>query len=580
MIRHLTLSFFLLFVLISSLIAQRGVQYRQHQVIDAGNGLKIEILQCRGEGENAECDVIYYTEKRQQGKRQWEKLSRITEQDQTVKKEQTPIRKPEKKIAPPVKKEQVKRDEVKPVVTIDTSKINPPVLSNKPAKKINDSRTDEINNKITEAQNFQGAAQTYSLQQCFLLALERNINLKKAENNIDLNIIDHRSAQFNLLPSVSYNLGHYFSFGKNIDPVTNTFINENFSGGFTALGLQMQLFSGFRRLNVIKQTALLINAAEYGKKRTELELLTNVTLTYAKLLLNNAQLMIERNNILSTTKQLDVINEKIKVGRLTKYEAYAFDARLNTEKANLIAIQNDSASASADLKHLLNFPYKQPVAVAPLDTNVLQNIYLTTITVTDFIDTILLNHPAIKQARLEEQVAQAGLKIAKSNLYPSLSLGAKIATNYNVDQKSFNGQKIPLGTQLNDNIGKNVNISLHVPIFSQLENSNKIKKEKININNAKLNTREAENLIVTNTLQLINDFNSSRQKYIATLSARDQSILSYSMYEERYKVGQISSLEFFTARNTLNAAVSQHVQAKLELFFRYQLLQLLKNNTL
>jgi outer membrane protein len=571
MIRTSAIFFLFTFIFNSFVSAQVKRQYRQHEVIDAGNGLKIEILQCRGEGENAECDIIYYTEKRQQGKRQWEKVSKISEQEQGAKKGLTQNNQSSNKSLPPTKKEKSEPDVVPDTTTATTS-----LPAKQREKKSDDSLAYEKAKEKKLIQNSSNTAHTYTLQQCFLLALEKNTALKKAENNVSLNIIDHKTAQYNLFPSLSYDLGHYFSFGKNIDPVTNTFVNQNFSGGYSAVGLQLDLFSGFNRLNTIKQTSYQISAAEYAKKRIELELLTNVTLTYARLLLNNDQLMIARSNILSTSNQLDVINEKIKVGRLTRYEAYAFDARLNTEKANFITIQNDSTAASADLKHLLNLPYKQQINIAPIDTTTLSNIYATTISITDFIDIILLNHPAIKQAKMEEQVAQAGLKIAKGNLYPSLSIAGNIVTNYNADQLNLSGQKIPLGQQLSDNIGKNINISLHIPIFSQMQNANLIKKQKINISNAQLNIQDAENLIVTNTLQLINDFNSSRQKYTATSLAYNQNILSYSMYEEKYKLGQISSFEMFTARDLLNTAASQYLQAKLELFFRYQLLQLLK----
>jgi outer membrane protein len=265
------------------------------------------------------------------------------------------------------------------------------------------------------------------------------------------------------------------------------------------------------------------------------------------------------------------------VGRLTRYEGYAFEARLNTEKAALITIQNDSLIALQNLKQLLNINYKQLIDITPIDSFEIAKVLATDIFTNDFIDTILINHPSIKQAVMDEEVARLGLKIAQSNLYPSLAVGGNISSNYNVDQTNINGQKIPLGRQINDNIGKNVNVSLRIPIFSQMQNSNLIKKEKLNISNARLNLQETQDLIVTNTLQLLNDFNSSRQKYMATLSARDNNILSYSLYEERYKLGQISSLELFTSRNVLNSAVSQYLQAKLELFFRYQLLLLLKS---
>ncbi|MBA4139248.1 MAG: TolC family protein [Segetibacter sp.] len=418
--------------------------------------------------------------------------------------------------------------------------------------------------------------QQFTLDECYRLALDRNINLKQAQNNIKGNAIDHRTAQYRLLPSVSYNLGHYFSFGKNIDPVTNTFVYESFSGGYTAFGLQMQLFSGFSRLNAIKQSAYNIEASEYAKKRAELELLTNITLIYARLLLDKEQLSIERNNIESTTKELEIINEKIKVGRLTKYEYYTFNARLNTEQANLVSLQNDSLAALQDLKQLLNIQYKEKLDIAAIDTSVLSIIYTSNISSEDYIETILQKHPAIKQAQMDELVARLGEKIARGSFYPSLSVGGNLNSNYNANRTMQNGRKIPIDRQLNDNLGQNININLRIPIFSQLENASRVKRERINISNAELAIQEAQNTVVTNTLQLVNDFNASRQKYMATLTAWEQNKLSYNLYEEKYRLGQISSVELLAARDILNTSTSGYLQARLQLYFQFQVMELLK----
>ncbi len=420
------------------------------------------------------------------------------------------------------------------------------------------------------------AQQQYSLDECYRLALDRNISLKQAENNIKGNTIDHKMTQFRLLPSVSYNLGHYFSFGKNIDPVTNVFVYESFSGGYTAVGLQMQLFSGFSRLNAIKQSAYIIKASAYAKKRAELELLTNITLTYARLLLDKEQLLTARNNIESTAKELEIINEKIKVGRLTKYEYYAFNARLNTEQANLVTLQNDSLAALQDIKQLLNISFKEKMDIAPIDTSVLSNIFAAKISAEDYIEPILQKHPAIKQAQSDEKVARFGEKIARGSYYPSLSVGGNLNSNYNANRTTQNGQKIPIDRQLNDNLGQNININLRIPIFSQMENANRVKREKINISNAELAMQEAENTVVTSTLQLVNDFNASKQKYMATSTAWEQNKLSYNLYEEKYRIGQISSVELLAARDILNTSTSGYLQARLQLYFQYQVIELLK----
>lgn len=415
------------------------------------------------------------------------------------------------------------------------------------------------------------------LVQCYKLALERNIGLKQAQNLINTNVIDHRIAQNSLLPSAYYNLGHYFSFGKNIDPVSNNFVFQRFSGGYTSVTLQTDVFKGFSRLNTIKQSVLLLQSAEYAKKTAELELLTNITILYARLLSDKEELNAQRDNIKSTERQLDVINEKVKVGRSTKYEGYLFSSRYHSELSNVISLQNDSALTVQDFRELLNIPYQQSFEIAPVDATMLSNILAKNIITSETLDATVQKHPAIKQAEMEEQAARLGERIAKANYYPILTVGGNVASNYNANQRYSNGGKIPLTTQINDNLGQNIYVSLHVPIFSQLENKNKINKEKINISNAELATQQAKNAIVTNTLQIINDFNSAKETYTANLNAWELNNLSYTLYEEKYKLGQISSLEVLNARDLLNTYTTKYIQAKLQLYFQYQLFQLLMN---
>ena len=83
---------------------------------------------------------------------------------------------------------------------------------------------------------------------------------------------------------------------------------------------------------------------------------------------------------------------------------------------------------------------------------------------------------------------------------------------------------------------------------------------------------------VTNAVQLINDFNTAKQKYTATAAAFDQNKLSYELYYEKYKLGQISSVELLTAQDILNMATSKYLQAWLQLFFQYKMLELLQKN--
>ena len=46
-------------------------KFKNHEVLLLPNGIYVEVLSCRGEGTNEKCDVIYYTDRRQNGKRLW-----------------------------------------------------------------------------------------------------------------------------------------------------------------------------------------------------------------------------------------------------------------------------------------------------------------------------------------------------------------------------------------------------------------------------------------------------------------------------------------------------------------------------
>jgi len=86
---------------------------------------------------------------------------------------------------------------------------------------------------------------------------------------------------------------------------------------------------------------------------------------------------------------------------------------------------------------------------------------------------------------------------------------------------------------------------------------------------------ETENAITSVTLQLINDFDTSRELYKITREAWEKNKLSYALQEEKYRLGKISSVELLTARDILNKSNAAFLQSKLTLYFSNVLLELI-----
>src|SRR5689334_4545865 len=126
------------------------------------------------------------------------------------------------------------------------------------------------------------AQQQYSLEDCYAAAKQNNIALQISKNDIQNSYVDKKAATYNLLPAINANAQHFLASGKTIDPVTNNYVRENYSGGAVDLTLQLNIFSGFSALNTIKSSLYKMQASENAYKKTELETFSAISVAYSK----------------------------------------------------------------------------------------------------------------------------------------------------------------------------------------------------------------------------------------------------------------------------------------------------------
>lgn len=417
--------------------------------------------------------------------------------------------------------------------------------------------------------------QVYSLEDCFAAAKKNNISFKKTNNIIQAAYIDKKAATFNLFPSVYANAEHIFSAGKNIDPVTNSFVRDNFSGGEFDITLQLNIFSGFNAVNAIKSSLYKIKAGEYALQKNELETFSAITIAYAKVMYYNEQSGTVRSNNLRTQNELEVVQEKIDAGKLSKSDYYTINTRYKSEQADLVEAQHDSLNALNELKYLIGLNYNTSFETKEIDSSEIKDIANKEFNLAEVLNKILKDHPALQQTVYAEKSAQLNLKAARGNLIPDVSLTGNIFSNYNLSDRNINGSHIAFSNQLNNNFGKTVGVLIEIPIFNKYQNRLAVEREKINLDNAKLAGKEVENEVVKNTQQLLNDFLSAKQKYVLETEALKQEELSYEAFEERHRLGYITSLELVVAKDQLFAQQVKATQSKYDLYFRYKLIELL-----
>ena len=77
-----------------------------------------------------------------------------------------------------------------------------------------------------------GGQENWTLDDCMLYAVEHNYEVKSSQLAYDDTRSDYRSAVASFFPTVGASLGADFSFGRSIDPETNTDNNlKTFNNG-------------------------------------------------------------------------------------------------------------------------------------------------------------------------------------------------------------------------------------------------------------------------------------------------------------------------------------------------------------
>jgi outer membrane protein len=207
------------------------------------------------------------------------------------------------------------------------------------------------------------------------------------------------------------------------------------------------------------------------------------------------------------------------------------------------------------------------VVKAPTVQEIEENAKIANIN--DVYSATISSFPDIKLVQYNRLAAEKAIDVAKGSLLPRLSFNAGLGSlyfyrfNLPVDFSNRN-----FTAQLNDNFGKNIGLSLSIPIFNGLIARSNVKRAKINYESTKYDEQLTKNNLYNVVSQAIADQNAAISRYSSTqktLKAQDD---AFYVIEERYNVGLVNSLDYSTARINRNNAEIDFIRAKYDLLFR------------
>ncbi len=399
-------------------------------------------------------------------------------------------------------------------------------------------------------------------------ALERNLQVKQAQFQQALSEQDLKQARMDLYPNLNAGANGGFNWGLSFDQTAGRLVTQSVNSAGGRVSSNVDLFSGFQRINQIRANRYQLLADESNVERVRNDLVLSVATTYLEALTNQGLLEASEQQLALSKQQLEVADANYAVGNNTLADLSQAKSQVATDELNLTSAQNAFEMALLNLKQLMEMDPAVEIALEiprlP-DVNAIESDYLAT----QVYQEAVLNYPEIRQAEFTSLLAKKNIDIAKGAFYPSLSMSGGFGTNYSSQARDFvTGQFLPFGEQLRRNTSQSVGFTLNIPIFNNLRTRINVAKAKIGYENALTNEQLAKNNLNKIVNQAVLDLRSSEKRYNSAETAFASSRDAFEVINQRYEVGLANSVELFTAQTNRNRAEFDYIQARYDLIFR------------
>jgi outer membrane protein len=434
-------------------------------------------------------------------------------------------------------------------------------------------------------------------------ALRNNLLVRQAQLGQQDLAISGKQLRQQRIPSLNLGTNLGFSIGRVVNPATNDFEFEN--SFYQSLSVQsgVMLFDGLRISQSVRQNKMLYDAAGADIRQAENDLALSVALAYLNVLLAYENLDIAMARVKLSTDQLADAEKLIAAGSRPENARYDIEAQIALDEQSLVTAQNNIDINLLALKQQMMLEPSYPLVIDRPRVDVSTLEALETQTLDAIYTAALSSQPQVEAAELREQSGQVGIKVAQSQLYPSLSLGFNAGTNWstlfeqptnfildrvqqpgvfiNDEAVKFEAERIlptnyaqvPYLDQLDANTGYGAGLTLQVPVFNQYANRGNIERAKLEATRAQLNTEQTKQTLRTDISNALTSAKASRKALDAAGATANAARLALRDATQRFELGVIGNFEYLSARNRADAAESNLLIARYDYYFRIKVLE-------
>lgn len=450
----------------------------------------------------------------------------------------------------------------------------------------------------------------WTLQECIDYAMDNNLDIRESALQVNNTEINLREAQFQRYPTLNAGGQYLNRWGRSIDPVTNLFTTERIASNGLSFRSSVPIFNGFQINNSIKQSQADLQADQYALEDVKNNVKLDIISAYMNVIFNRALLENAESQLETSEAQLEITKKQVTAGSLPIANQYEVASQVASDEVNVVTARNDFQLSILTLKQLLQIPAVEDFEIAEPEIDV-DNYELSEYSVPIVYETAVDTQPVVKSAKMNQQSAEYGVKVAKGGYYPSLNLNADIFTNYSdiaigpplpdaepiqreivigyltddptstvtsVQTINPRDRDYSLLEQYDDNLSQSLSLSLNIPIFNGLSARSNVQRAMIQQDRSQIAYERTLNQLRQTIERAFNDALAASETYESARLQVQSLEETFRAIEKRYNAGAVNYVDLQLASNNLFQARTQLLQAKYDYIFRIKVLDFYLGN--
>lgn len=417
-----------------------------------------------------------------------------------------------------------------------------------------------------------------TLEDCINVALENNIDLKRARNNELIAKANRFQSIMNFLPTLSAGINYDYFFGNFFDQNAARQVSETTNSSNPNISSNMMIFNGFSNQYFLKQRISEERSAKAGVENATLNVRANIITSYLNAVLSAENLKIAQDRVNLIEQQLDREEKRVTVGVGSLDAVYTLRSQLSNERLSLVTAKNTVASNKLQLIQAMQLDPADNYDIKPMNIND-DELLVEVAPFGQILAESLGYSPSIEQSMANREASKFSFKSTSARRFPTISAFGRIGSNYssngalNPETGSFESDAT-FFDQLQFNEFKYINFSLNIPIFTRYQVSRDVQVARVGVLNADLDYKQAENTVTNIVQQAYLDMVNAQTTFQSAKENLEAQNANFEFIKKRFETGNTDFYSYQEALNNKNRAEVQLVNAKYTIVLRKRVLDL------